>query len=507
MNFLMRHRNYFRIFLIVIILITIVILNIFLYRDEITYRGILLTIALPVLSILNEYLPDISSYIYSKFGPDPNEEFISGCIEKYRLFLEDFFSIDITIIDYEYRNQTIFSVIDRLTDEIPDQPFGNNKTSDKRRRPIVALLFLIKYDEILNIYKHVNLSSYIRQTYRDLTDSGKKEIISAFNNIVIQEKHYTELDEYFDYQDEESYQRSKLRFFDKHMKDDFITEITSLLNFKEAQVRSFKESIRSIAESEEFNLDYLHDFVKKRREYRKLYLIAAEKRFPKRIQKWITQQTHFILSYSSIANIPRVGLSDRYDIFFFSPTELIPSAQDLFDLFINIDPSVKFHPVRIFEIDTSEGLRSSLDKSSTFSESISYFEARSFDGTRVEDLSYSQLLSILDGRNVSLINVISDLPPSEYSNTVLTNEKEYVNHVLDGFISNNSDGVFGLLSLSIKEFRDYLFVVDDYPILYTDSQVEDLFGGNSSKSKIRERIVDVFKEIKINLKLIQSFLD
>lgn len=464
------------------------------------------TLLIPVISLLNEFAPEILSLALEQLEPSKYEDFVLDSGSAFLEFVEEFFNIQVEFSNTNTRELDLFPYIDQITRQIEGHPFGSSIQKDARRRPAVILLFLIKNSEILEISEHENILSYIKNAYRGLTKKAKEELVQAYSYLVLQDRHFMNVDLYFEGLDEQELETVRLKFFDRYMKDDFINEIARLLDMKDSQIRSFKASVKAVAESNEFNLEYLRDFVRNRKTYRKLFLIVSRTHLPKAIQLWIRQQPHFILRPSSIANLPLLGLSRRFDIFFFSPISLIPSATALRDEFMRIDDRVEDHPLRIYEIDPGERDSIGVGPISDFSQAITYFETSAIDGGEVADLSYGQMLSLLEHQNVSLLEVISDLSPAEYSSSIRHEEKEFLNDFLGAFIEDEPRGVFALINVLIKDVRSSLQQEGEINIDYSVGSLGDLYGGNPTVARKRKRMLDLFREISKSLTLIDEFL-
>ena len=506
LNFILRHRKLMRYGLPFLILFLFLIANIAVYLTTTAGPFVFVALLVSIVNVVNQFAPEILSFALQRLGPSKYEDFVVNSASTFSDFTEEYFSFRVQSDEENARDLDLFSYLDKMIRQVEGHPFGSSSQKDKRRRPAVILLFLIKNSDILEISEHENILSYIKNAFAGLTKKAKEEFTNAYSQLVLQDRHFRSVDLYFDGLSEKELETVRLQFFDRFMKDDFIKEIAGLLNMKDDQIRSFKASVKAVAESNEFNLEYLREFVRKRKSYRKLFLVVSRTRLPKPIQLWIRQQPHFILSPSSIANLPLLGLSSRFDIFFFSPTTLIPSSQSLHDEFMKIDDRVKDHPLRIYEIDPSESNSVGLDRISHFSQAMTYFETTAIDGAAVEELSYSQLLSLLEHRKVSLLEVISDLSPAEYASSIRSEEKTYVNELLGPYIENERRGVFALTNVLIKDVRSRLQEEDEINIDYSGSAEELLFGGNETLHKKRMRILDLFREISSNLTLLDQFL-
>lgn len=458
------------------------------------------------MNLANEFAPEILSLALKRLEPSKYEDFVLGSGRAFLDFVERYFNVRIELNNTNAPQVDLFSFLDQITRRIEGHPFGSGVQNDARRRPVVILLFLLRNLDILRISEHENIRSYIKNAYRDLTKKAKEEMIQAYSNLILHDRHFMDAELYFQGLDEQELETVRLQFFDRYMKDDFVNEITKLLDMKDTQIRSFKASVKAVAESKEFNVEYLREFVRKRKKYRKLFLIVSRTHLPKAIQLWIRQQPHFLLRPSSIANLPLLGLSRRFDIFFFSPVSLIPSSKALHDEFMRIDDRVENHPLRIYEIDPTENDSASAAPLSDFSQAITFFETSAIDGGETKDLSYGQVLSLLEHQNVSLLGVISDLSPAEYASSIRPEEKEYITTLLSGFIKNEPRGVFALTNVLIKDVKSGLQGEDEIDVDYSASALQDLYDGNQTIAKKRRRMLDLVREIFKNLALIDEFL-
>ncbi len=505
-NFLLRHRKGIRIVFYIVTLLVFILANYWVY--QITDAGpiVFISILIPVITFANEFAPEIFAYIGNRFGPSEYEQFMVKAGKAYADFTERHFNYRVTTDEKEARYLDLFSYLNYITRQVEGRPFGSTIQKDARRRLAVILLFLLKNNDVLAISDFENLLSFVKNSYRALTDKAREEFINGYSQIVLEDKQFVNVENYFDVLSESEYEKVRLQFFDRYMKDDFIKEITGLLNMKDSQINSFKASVQAVAESNEFNINYLKEFVNSRKTYRKLFIVASRTHLPKAIQLWIRQQPHFILRPSSIANLPILGVSNWFNIFFFSPSTMIPSAQALYEKLCLIDDKVEKHPLRIYEIDPSESKSVGLDTISEFSQAITYFETSAISGDDVEAISYNQMLSLLEHRNVSLLEIISELSPAEYASSVLPEEKTYLNTALSQFIGDNDQGVFALTGVLIKDVKAWLKDEKNIQIDYSPASVVSNYSGKVTLAKKRARLLDLFREIQENLKQLCEFL-
>jgi hypothetical protein len=454
---------------------------------------------------VNEFLPEIINLVYEIFGDPDYEKFLKRSVEKLNIFVKEYFYKDIEGNSRNNTSTTLFPYLEEIVNNLPEKFFFSNKVTDKRRKTLLLLLFLIKYESDLDINTYENFSTYIRQKFLSLSDLGKKEFLYGFNKLAVLDKNYVNPDSYFSEINDQEYLQIKHIFYDRYLKDEYVQEILETLNLNKKQITSFKQSIKLVSLSDKFNLLYLSKYVNKRKKYKRLFLITSSKRLPKRIQTYITQSPFFILRPSSIVNLPKIGISERFDIFFFSPRKFFATSKSLLDEFKLIDNRISEHPMKIYLIDPAESLGISLQRRTDFSQAIGFFENRTFNSEDLDVLSFNQTISLLENNQISLRNILCELPISEFSSSILDSEKEFINNFAEQWIiSENEKNIFQLLNFR-KEINKQLNKISIFPISYDENAVGSILEDTSAES-ISKRIKIILDEILSNLESIKDML-
>ncbi|OGR25706.1 MAG: hypothetical protein A2139_14100 [Desulfobacca sp. RBG_16_60_12] len=463
-------------------------------------------IALSILTLLNEFSPEAISWILSRFGDPKHHRLIEDRCVRYNEFLSGFFLVLNPPALSSPTPPTLFASLEAITASIPSTPFGKNQSSDKRRRSAVILLFLVLNWDDGEIDEYENQLAYIKRKYRDLTDKGKAELIHAYWTLVLGEHKYANAELYFIAPDEADAQRARLHFFDRFMKDDYVEEIARALKLRESQIETFKGSLQAVANSGRLNLDHLRRFVSARARFRKLFVVTSDTKLPKRIQSYISQNPHFILNWASIANLPRIGLSRRFDIFFFSPSKLIPSATAALAELARIDESVLSHPVKVYEVDPTQSASSALERSPSFAQAIRFFEDASIDTGVMGDLTYDQLLSVLEHANVSLKDLLRELPIAEFSSAAFPEEKPYLESLFKRIAAiDGGRDIFRTIG-SMTAVSRRITALKKIPVDYSGDHIRQEFAGKASLDKARSRLRKVAGEIVSNIEALNDML-
>lgn len=489
-----RLRPIIRLAITLVFLIGLFLLNLYVTANQLAPPLTYLTLLFPFAGLVNDFAPEVLSYVLRRIGPSDYQRSTQVSVGALRTFLAEYFLVSLP--EFPARQSLpLFTQLELASTLIPPLSLGTSDTDDKRRRPIVIGIFLIWYREHLHPQDQDAIYSYIKTTYRGLTDKGKDEFIYAYNQLVVLERKYVKTETYFSPLDSATYERARFHFFDRFLKDDYVEEIARKLNYKESQIRAFKASLSSIANSDRFNLGYLKRYVSSQRAYRKLFVVVSDKNLPRTIQSYITQCPHFILNYSSIANLPVLGLSHRYDVFFFSPRSLLASPAALLDEFRLIDPSVEQHPLKIYEIDPTDASATALDKRSHFSQAIGFFENTAIDTSLLTDLSYDQILALFERNKVSLRDLLKALPPAELSPSAVPSEKAFLNDIASSITGTGVKADMFALKGHVRAIRQRINGIKRSPIDYSAQQLAKLYNGKATLSKVKKRMAILATEI------------
>jgi hypothetical protein len=477
------------------------------YRDVIAkFSGPYSALVYGIIFILTEFGAELYGWAQNKLLESSRERNLKNTLGQFRKFVEKYFGIRIELHDYVYTEIPLIFSLDRAIESIPENSLGNTKTHTRRLK-IIPLIFLLKYREIPELLcgEDVIVIAKIRFG-NDLGEADKGEFLSAYDHLVMNDKNYQKVSTYFEPLQENFLETTRLHFLDHYMKDDYVKHIATKLKFSEDQSKRFKQSVEAVAKSEKFNIKYLKEFIIKRKKYRKLFLIVCKSGLSKKIQAYIKQNPYFILNYTSIDNLPKIGRSRGLDIFFFSPTRVISNARNLLDELTKIDPGIALHPVKIYEIDPFESVNASLGNDLQLYQSIQYFEHLAFDSSQINELNYTQVLSVLEHSQVSLKDIISELPVAEfYSSVLIDSEKALVNDVYAEFVSKkrtrNIFWIVGNEKRLIKKIRG--LSKDD---LSHGQDYEAVFPGIKKLSDAKKRLLEISHEINANISALNSSL-
>ncbi|MGD0172871.1 MAG: hypothetical protein ABSC61_00340 [Anaerolineales bacterium] len=483
-----RLRPIIRLSISLFFLIGLFFLNLFITSKQNVTPLAYFSLLIPFVGLINDFAPEILSRLQKYVGPSDYQRSVKSSVIKFRTFLLDYFLLSLPESQAR-QSLPLFSQLELVCAQIPARSLGASDIDDKRRRPMVIALFLIWYREHLHPQDQDASFLYIKSIYRGLTDKGKTEFVLAYNQIAILDRKYSVVETYFSPLDDTLFEHARFHFYDRFLKDDYVEEVAKKLNYKEGQIRTFKASLSSIANSGRFNLGYLKRFISDRKLYRKLFVVVSDKNLPKAIQSYITQCPHFILNYSSIANLPVLGLSSRYDVFFFSPLSLISSPSALLDEFRSIDPLIEEHPLKIYEIDPTEALATLIDSRSDFSQTIGFFENTSINTSFMSDLTYDQIMALLERNKISLRDLLRALPPAELSPSALPSEKEFLNKLSSTYTGTGSSAdIFSLIGHS-REIRRRINNLKNLPVQYTSQEVSSLYNKKITLHKLKCRLV------------------
>ena len=486
--------------------ILLLVLNVYLTLVMGATPTIFLTLLFPATNLLNEFSPDILAFMRNRFGPSEYAVLIREYTRAFSAFLSECFQVPIPE-ESDYRElPSLFSALEASVAEIPGTPLARSPTPDRRRRPIALMLFIISRLDDPQLVQLDNPLNYIKARYRGLTPRGKAELYAAYSQVILNHRRFVNPDQYFELPSEQETSHARLHFLDRFLKDDYISEVTERLSLKEAQIHSFRASLEAVAKSGRLNLDHLRRFVRARRQYRKLFLVASETKLPKPIQSYITQNPHFLLNPSSLANLPRIGLSSRFDIFFFSPRVLLTSSGAALDHFSNIDPTIRDHPLKVYEVDPIESSSTALERTSQFAQAISFFEDSTIDTSQIATLSFRQVLSVLEHANVSLKDLLREIPISEFSSSAVQEEKPVLNNLFAHAIAlPDGTDVFRALANPRPIFRRIAALSAISPS-YSDDNRRQLFNNRLTLPKCKTRLRLVAQEILDNLKALNESL-
>jgi hypothetical protein len=495
-----------RIILILLFGATLIGLNVYTYITLRVAPTLLPAFLLSAVTLLNEFSPEIAAWIRNRFGDPRHVRLIEELLARFQQFLTDYFLIIDPPPVPNPLPPTFIASAEQMITTIPNTPFGNSPMPDTRRRPGIILLFLILTWDDTRIDEYESRLAFVKNRYRDLTAKGKEECLCAYWHLTLAGHMFADPNLYFAPLSPEDMERARMHFLDRFSKDDYVAAIAAKLKLSETQLESFKSSLEAVARSGKFDVDHLKEYIRKRSQYRKLFVVTSDTKLPKRIQSYIRQNPHFILNWSSIANLPKIGLSRRFDIFFYAPRELVPSADAALRQFSEIDPSVLDHPIRIYEVDPSQATSAALAKGPHFAQAIRYFESSVIDTAEMGELSYPQLLAVLEAANVPLKDLLRELPIAEFSSGVYPEEKAFLEKLFRPIVTK--DGAIDIFRAvgSTKAVRKRLAATKKAPVQYEPSHRNELFGTKLTLTKARSRLMDIAAEIVANIEAVDATL-
>jgi len=495
-----------RIVLILLFGATLFGLNAYTYTALRVAPALLPAFLLSVVTLLNEFSPEIVSWIRDRFGDPGHIRLIKELAAEFQQFLTDCFLIIDSPPVPKPLPPTFIATAEYMVSTIPNTPFGNSPMPDARRRPGIILLFLILNWDDSRIDEYESRLPFVKNRHRELTAKGKEEFLSAYWHIALAGHMFADPTLYFAPLGPEDMERARMHFLDRFSKDDYIAAIATKLKLSEAQLDSFKSSLEAVARSGKLDLDHLREYIRKRSQYRKLFVVTSDTKLPKRIQSYIRQNPHFILNWSSIANLPKIGLSRRFDIFFFAPRELVPSSEAALRQFSDIDPTVRDHPLKIYEVDPSQAASTALAKGPHFAQAIRYFESSAIDTAEMGELSYPQLLAVLESANVPLKDLLRELPIAEFSSGIYPEEKGFMEKLFRPIITKDGGtDVFRAIG-STKVVRRRIAATKRAPVQYEPSRKHELFGSKLTLTKARARLIVIAEEIVANIEAVDTTL-
>jgi hypothetical protein len=506
MNRLIALRPTARIVFAVTYLALVLVLNVYLTVAMGATSSVFLSLLLPATNLLNEFSPDILATVRRRFGPSAYASMIRDYQRDLRAFLTDCFQVTFPEERSYHDLPTLFSALEATIADIPGTPLARSQQPDTRRRPISLLLFVISKIDDSRLLQYDSPHNYIKARYRELSDRGKAELYAAYSQVVLAHRRYVNPEQYFQLASPQDEEHARLHFLDRFLKDDYITEVAERLRLKEAQIETFKSSLEAVAKSGRLNLDHLRRFVRTRGEYRKLFIVASETKLPKPIQSYITQNPHFILKPSSVANLPRIGLSSRFDIFFFSPRVLLTSAGAAIHHFAGIDPTVLEHPVKVYEVDPIESSSTGLQRASQFAQAISFFEDSTIDTSQIADLSYQQILSVLEHSNVSLKDLLRGIPISEFSSTIELEEKATIDQLFSRAVAVDGTSDVFRAPPNARTILSRVSRLRTIPVHYSIETRRTVFNNRVTLSKSKARLRLLVREILANLEALNQNL-
>lgn len=459
-----------------------------------------------VIYLFTEFGGEIYGWAQNRLQESSREKSIKKTLKLFEGFIEKYFGLKIEINNYLNPEIPIITLLDRAISSLPENSLGNS-VQHIRRLKIIPLVFLLKYRDTPDLLHQEDVGVITKIKFNsDFTEGDKKEFFAVYNNLVVNDRNFQEISDYFDPLQENSLETIKLHFLDNYMKDDYIKYITEKLKFSDKQTAHFKKSIEAVAKSKKFNLKYLREFIVKRKKYRKLFLIVSKSGLSKRIQGYIKQNPYFVLNYTSIDNLPKIGRSKGLDIFFFSPTRVISNSRGLLQELRKIDREIDLHPIKIYEVDPFESVSASLGNDVQLYQSIQYFENLAFDSTQINDVNYAQTLSILEHSRISIKDVISELPITEFCSFELTDgEKLIANNLYKEFVNKKRVyNIFGVIGNEEKLFSKIRSLKKD--TISKEKGLSEAFSKTQKFSDIKKRLLDIAVEINNNISSLNSVL-
>lgn len=488
---ILKNRKVISIFISIIIIIIIFCINFFIVqKTNDSWQGYLF-ILVPIMNIVNEFLPDI---IYKTSGliSNSSSQVKDTIIKLFKKYLNDYYGISSKSIRLNVK-QEFYLILEDLI---------NACSIDNSFKMQILILFFVKNNEFFeDIKTNFNVISYVKNKYRDsLNDEGKEYFVYAYNHLIIYQNIFQNIESYFSIISDEEYEKSLINFLNYYSKDDCLDYLTKKMKFTKGKITKFQNAFKSVVDSKNISLKYLKDLLNTNTKYSKAFLLISEDQLPSKIQTYIKQNPYFILNWSSIANMPMIGTSERFDVFLFSPQMMYPTPEVLYKEFLRIDSGIKNHPLKIYMLDPFESFENKISESNEFLQAINYFEFGTYDFTNFEKLTKQQILSILEQNKISLKEIIQELPLSAFSEKILNNEKEIFD-VIGKRVLKDENGKYNIFELikSTKFKKEFISIKPD-DIKYSRSDTKSLFNGKVTKPKLSNRIEIIYKEIYLNLK-------
>jgi hypothetical protein len=212
-----------------------------------------------------------------------------------------------------------------------------------------------------------------------------------------------------------------------------------------------------------------------------------------------------VLNRTPIVNLPKIGRSAFLDIFFFSPLKVVASPKDLIRELRRIDPGISTHPMKIYEVDPFDSISSALGNDRDFLQAMRYFENLSFDSSQIGDLNFGQVLSVLEQSQVSLKEIINELPVTELSSDISEGEKAIIKRIYDGFTkAKKGYSIFQIVGKEgqIKKKIRGLTKAE----LCGDQEIGAVFSGLKTAVQARKRLLVIAEELNSNVKALNTSL-
>lgn len=468
----------------------------------------LIALIIPLLNLIIIFAPNIFTFINRLFKDPKYKSYCTELIQVYKNFIKEYFLADVSLDKTNLlKDLTIINILELINDYL-DIAFeiGPTRYTKKRiecRKQIILLIFILKYEDRFELEQ--DISVIIKFKYRKF-ESNEDSIafFSCYSNIILLGKKFTNANEYFNLSSDANLEYIKMSFLDKYLKDDYISKLTEKMTITDTEKNKIKDTICLVAQSGSFNLQYLEYFIDLRKKYGKLFVIASKLALPSKIQTYIKSNLHFILRPSSINNIPNIGMSKMYDLFFFTPPTAIISVQRMKDVLISLDKSIESHPCKIYQIDPIIGYELGVSSDSEFFEMIHYFEEPTFKLSEKETYSRPQVLALLEENSISILDILKELDYALFSKFSFTdNEKRELDDIINSECGSVSISNILINSNSIKKSIDK---AKKYINGYSKKEMYKIY----HKEKIylpdyRTHLLEIYSDIISNLKILEQY--
>lgn len=456
----------------------------------------IVSLILPALGILQEFLPDI---LYKINNSILNSSF--ALKQKIATNFTEYLKIEFNLIakkDKKNYKQDFYLLLEDIVNGLNISDFEKNS---------LLIIFIINNEKKIKVDFDFDSLPYIKNKFRSISDENKNQFIYFYHNTIISKKEFNSFTEYFKPTSKPEFDKTYLSFLSSYLKDQAVDYMLSKIRLSQTQTTSFQRSFTEIARSEKLSANYLSSLANRKKEYSRAFLLISEQELPAKIQIYIKQNPYFILKWSSIANLPHIGKSKQFDVFLFSPFKMFPTPESLFTEFSIIDKSVKNHPLRIYTLDPVEAFANKLSLSKDFAEAISFFEFGTYDYTKLEKIGKSQIYSLLEYGKISLEDIIREMPIHIFSNSILPAEITYIEEIAKRFLIDNKgkSNIFEIIGN--ENFKETLIKTDIDTIKYTRKNIETFFGRKGiSKLKIKARMELIYFEILKNVTNLEKLL-
>ncbi len=453
------------------------------------------------IKVLLVFLVDIKSFLI-KLWPDAiPKKILTELYPLYTTYLKRYYNISAASLNKDIlKTQDIFLSLTLLNNKIKiPEIVSTEKQLIQRKQIILAIFYTTINDDIskkiYNYFGYNLLTIKIREIYNSLTKNQKKELITVYYNISNQRS--LSIKEIFSKLDDNIYNNIRFQFFDKFFKDSLIKEITDQLNFSNTKIGQFKKSFSTIATEKFINKDLIEKMIDKKKFSGRLFIFTGKGNPPLAVEEYIKSCPHYNLNYTQIVNIPGIGKSAKFVIYFFSPPNNIDNHEKLFKIFKKLDKNIVNHPFKIYEVNPFEGKHNQLTQDYERSSALKLFETYGSKLFQNDSLSYEEAIYIMQNQKISVHEVLYELPPSDFSTIIKREEKEVINKIIMKFLKKKKIKISELHKYT-KEIKNEIKSIKD-EIEYEKKNLEELYDGKIYLNDYRKRLTEIVYDINSNI--------